>query len=68
MNKHDRLSNLQRLCDQAFKTWMHVFDRENEVKSCQEAWRVRGISARAMMRLQRRSECLKQFKQASGLH
>jgi len=67
-NKHDKLAFMLKLCDQAFKTWMLIFDRENQVKSCQEAWRVRLLAERAMMRLQRRSECLEDFKRLSGLH
>lgn len=67
-NKHDKLAFMLKLCDQAFKTWMLIFNRENEVKSCQEAWRVRSLAERAMLRLERRSERLYDFKYRNGLH
>lgn len=67
-NRHDQLSFMLQLCDQAYKTWMLIFDRENQVKSCQEACRVRSLAERAMMRLERRSALLYDFKYRNGLH
>lgn len=68
MNKHEKLSFMQNLCDEAWRTWMTIFNKEDEVKTCNEAWRMRLLAERAMMRTKRRSDALKDFKISSGLH
>lgn len=68
MNKHEKLTFMQKLLDEAWRTWMTIFNKEDHVTTCEEAWRMRLLAERAMMRMKRRSYALKEYKLSSGLH
>lgn len=68
MKKKNKLVFMQKLFGQAMKTWILIFNLEDEVKSCQEAWRVRSLAERAFRRVERRGEALEDYKRLSGLH
>lgn len=68
MKKENKLVFMQKLFGQAMKTWISIFNLEDEVKSCQEAWRLRLLAERAMRRVERRGEAIESYKRVSGLH
>jgi hypothetical protein len=47
-----------KLYEEAFSLWLVLFDLENYVTTCKEAWRLRLITERAFKRQQRRYKAI----------
>ena len=52
------MNKQQQLYDEAMQLWLKLFNLENYVVGCQDAWRMRLLTERAFRRATRRREAL----------